>query len=67
VYAFVTVVAANVVINALVLFAGIGVLLAPFATFYASVMAAYIVGRTWNEIDPIETRENGRPAERPTV
>lgn len=67
VYAFVTVVAANVIINVLVLFAGIGILLAPFATFYASVMAAYIVGRTWNEMDTIETHGNDRPAERPAI
>lgn len=67
VYAFVTVVAANVIVNVLVLFAGIGILLAPFATFYASVMAAYIVGRTWTELDTIETHENDRPAERPAV
>lgn len=67
VYALVTVVAANVVINVLVLFAGIGLLLAPFATFYASVMAAYIIGRTWDEMDPIETHESDQPMERPTV
>lgn len=67
VYAFVTVVAANVVINVLVFFAGIGLVLAPFASFYASVMAAYIVGRTWSEMNSIEVREDGSTDERAAV
>lgn len=66
-YAFVTVVAANGLVDAVVFFAGIGAVFAPSVSFYASVTAAYIVGRTWNAMESIETHGNGRASERPVV
>ena len=39
----------------------------PFVYFYASVAVAYIFGRTWAEMHPVELREEPTPDERAAV
>ena len=45
----------------------LGFIAGAFVAFYAGVSAYYVIGHTWADVRPIETREEPRTAERPAV
>ncbi|KTG27223.1 DUF4013 domain-containing protein [Haloferax profundi] len=66
--AFVVLFAASLVVGILNVVPLLGFVVGAFVTFYASVAAYYIIGKTWGELHDIEMMDEGEtPDEQPAV
>ena len=66
--AFVVLFAASIVVGILNVVPILGFVVGAFVTFYASVAAYYIIGKTWGELHDIEMMDEGNaPDEQPAV